>query len=85
LELLIERSMNKAMTPVMQQITELDLSRQRHEQLLTGINGQNGLNGDMQTMKRDLKRYGDKLIWFSGVTAGISIAFSLLKNKIFGG
>ena len=77
--------MNKAMTPVMQQITELDLSRQRHEQLLTGINGQNGLNGDMQTMKRDLKRYGDKLIWFSGVTAGISIAFSLLKNKIFGG
>jgi len=85
LELLIERSMNKAMTPVIQQLTELELSRQRHEQLLTGINGQNGLNGDIQNMKRDIKRVGDRLIWFSGVTAGVSIAFSLLKNKLFGG
>ena len=85
LELLIERSMNRAMKPVVDQITELELGRQRHEQLLTGVNGQNGLNGDVQSLKKFRESVNLRIAWISGAAAAISAIGVKVVTSIIGG
>lgn len=85
LKLVIEGSINTAMKPVMEHIAENNLKLQKHEQQLNGVNGDNGLNGDVSNLKKDVKRFDAKLAWTAGVVTGISIAFSFFKSKILGG
>jgi hypothetical protein len=49
--LVIETSINGSMKPVMDKLSDHELSIQRHEQSLYGAEGNNGLNGDNKKHK----------------------------------
>jgi len=85
LKLVIHESINTAMKPVMDKLADDSLQLQRHEQMLVGADGTNGLNGDMRSMKRKILAFDVKIGWATGAAIGISTAISLLKKNIFGG
>jgi len=85
LKLVIHESINTSMKPVMDQLVENSLQLQRHEQMLVGADGTNGLNGDMRTIKKKILSFDVKIGWATGAAVGISTIFSLLKKNIFGG
>jgi len=84
-KLLIEGSINTAMKPVMDKLTDDALQLQKLEQSVYGPNGDNGLTGDMKSVKRKIEGFNTKIAWITGIGSGISIAISLFKNKIIGG
>lgn len=89
LKLVIEGSINTAMKPVMEHLTDNALQLQRHEQSLYGVTGDNGLNGDMKTIKgkvETLEGYKKQVIAIAGtVGAFASAAGTLITKKLFGG
>ena len=88
LKLLIESSINGAMKPVMEHIADNNLQLQRHEQLLVGVDGTNGLNGDMKKTKERvtvLEGYRIRVAAIAGTVGAVaSAAGSIIVKTIAG-
>lgn len=85
LSMLFETKMNQSQEPIMKHIAEHELKLERHEQILTGADGNNGLNGDMKSVKKSIERFDRKIAWATGIVGGISLAGQFLKSFILGG
>lgn len=85
LRMLIETSINSAMKPVMDKLSDNELSIQRHEQSLYGAEGNNGLTGDMKTAKRKIEGINLKIAWAVGAGTTIASIGITIAKKLFGG
>lgn len=85
LKMLIETSMNTALKPVMDKLSEHELSKQRHEQSLYGAEGNNGLTGDMKSIKRSMENINSKIAWAMGAGTAIATIGATVVKKIIGG
>ena len=84
-KLVIESSINAAMKPVMTEVAENKLITQRHEQSLYGAEGNNGLTGDMKTVKRKVEGVNLKIAWAMGAGTAIATIGATIFKKIIGG
>ena len=71
LKLVIESSMNSAMKPVHEHLVTIDMKQQEHDQLLKGVDGTNGLNGDVRSLKKFRDSVNLRIAWVAG---GFSVA-----------
>ena len=86
LKLLIETSMNRAMKPIADEITEHSLKLQKIDQTLYGETGNNGLRSSVikhENEIEDLKAYKTKVVAYASVATGaITLGGALIGEKI---
>jgi len=71
--------------PITDKIVTGELDTQELQQTVYGANRDNGLRGDMKSVKRSIEGFNTKLAWATGVATGISIIAGSVIKKLFGG
>lgn len=84
-KLVIETSINSALKPITDKIVTAELDTQELQQTVYGANRDNGLSGDMKTVKKSIDGFNMKLAWATGLATGISIIAGSVIKKLFGG
>jgi hypothetical protein len=84
-KLVIESSINSAMKPMTDKVVDSEMSIQELQQTVYGPNRDNGLNGDMKSVKRSIEGFNMKLAWATGAATGISIVIGTIIKKLSGG
>jgi hypothetical protein len=82
LKLVIHESINTSIKPIMDQIAANTLCIQRLDDTTFGVNGNNGLNGDMKSVKKNLEGINIRLAWIAGAAASIGAIASTFIKKI---
>jgi hypothetical protein len=84
-KLVIESSINSAMKPMTDKVVDSEMNIQELQQTVFGPNRDNGLNGDMKSVKRSIEGFNMKLACATGAATGISIVIGTIIKKLSGG
>lgn len=76
----MENLLDKKLQPIIDVNNQQTLNIQKHEQALFGVNGDNGLSGEMKTMKR----FRNRVYATIGVAQGLSIGLGMWFQTFMG-